>query len=114
MITTDAGACWVAPPAWLTLPLAGHTLLVVIVVTRVGGDGSVLTRAVDTARRTDPRWWDALVEQAALGIPRPYRARPGDAVYCIRAGDDEVQLAEPDLQKPLRDLVIAVLAEGDC
>lgn len=86
----------------------------VIVVTRVGGDGSVLTRAVDTVRRTDPGWWEALVEQAALGIPRPYRPRPGDAIYCVRAGGAEVQLAEPDLQQPLRDLVIAVLAEGDC
>lgn len=85
----------------------------VIVVTRVGGDGSVLTRAVDTARRADPDWWEALVEQAGLGCPRPYRARPGDAIYCIRAGGQKVELAEPDLQKPLRDLVIAVLAEGD-
>jgi hypothetical protein len=97
----------------LTLPRTGHIPLVVIVVTRVGGDGSVLTRTVDTASRADPDRWGALVEQAGLGFPRPYRARPGDAIYCIRAGQQELQLAEPDLRKPLRDLVIAVLAEGD-
>ena len=115
MITTDAGACWVAPPAWLTLPLAGHTLLVVIVVTRVGGDGSVLTRAVDTARRTDPRWWDALVEQAALGIPRPYRARPGDAVSTA-SGPAMTRFSSPSriCRSRCEILVIAVLAEGDC
>jgi hypothetical protein len=85
-----------------------------IVVTRVGSDGSVLTRSVHTASRSDPRRWEALAEQAAVGIPRPYRPQPGEPVYGIEAGEHEVQVAERDLHGPLRELVIAVLAEGDC
>jgi hypothetical protein len=85
----------------------------VIVVTRVGGDGTVLTRCVDCASRSDPARWDALVKQAALDLPRPYRPEPGEPVYGIWAGGVQVQVAERDLRWPLRELVIAVLAEGD-
>lgn len=85
----------------------------VIVVTRIGADGSVLTRSVHTAGRSDSGRWDAMVEQAALGSPRPYRPEPGEAVYGIWAGGLEVQVAERDLRWPLRELVIAVLAEGE-
>jgi len=52
------------------------------------------------------------LEQAGLGVPPPYRPRPGEAVYHIRAGELEVQVAERDLTGPLRELVTAVLAEG--
>jgi hypothetical protein len=51
---------------------------------------------------------------ARLGVPPPCRPRPGEAVYHIRAGELEVQVAERDLTGPLRELVTAVLAErGD-
>lgn len=95
------------------MPLTGQIPQMVIVVTRIGGDGSVLTRTVHCANRADADRWDALVEQAALGAPRPYRPEPGEAVYGIWADGVQVQVAERDLRWPLRDLVIAVLAEGD-
>ena len=85
----------------------------VIVVTRIGGDGSVLTRTVHCANRADADRWNALAEQAALGAPRPYRPEPGQAVYGIWADGMQVQVAERDLRWPLRELVIAVLEEGE-
>jgi hypothetical protein len=39
--------------------------------------------------------------------------RPGDTVYQISVGERTVMVAENDLTGPLRDLVVAVLAEGD-
>ena len=83
-----------------------------VVVTRVGGDGSVRRAGVDTAGRDDAARWEELIEQASLGVPPPYRPLPGEAVYHIRAGELEVQVAERDLTGPLRELVTAVLAEG--
>lgn len=84
-----------------------------IVVTRVGGDGSVLTRAVDSTSREDAGRWEQLAGDAALDAPPQYRARPGEAVYEIRAGGHAIQVAERDLRGPLRELAVAVLAEGD-
>jgi hypothetical protein len=84
----------------------------VITVIRVGGEGSVLARTVHTASRPDPGRWEALAGQASLGVPRPYRPRPGEPVYLIRAGQQETQVAERDLDWPLRELVITVLDEG--
>ena len=98
---------------WLTLPPTGQIPQMVIVVTRVGGDGSVLTRSVHCASRADPDRWNALVEQASLQAPRPYRPEPGEPVYGIWVDGLQVQVAERDLRWPLRELVIAVLAEGD-
>lgn len=83
-----------------------------IAVIRVGGDGSVLTRAVDTARRKDAGRWTRLADQAAPGVPTAYRPRPGEPVYRIQADGYAVDVAERDLQGPLRELVIAVLAGG--
>jgi hypothetical protein len=85
----------------------------VIVVTRIGGDGTVLTRSIHCADRADADRWGALVERAALESPRPYRPVPGEAVYGIRADARQVHVAERDLRWPLRELVIAVLTEGD-
>ena len=42
----------------------------------------------------------------------PYRPRPGEAVYHIRAAELAVQVAERDLTGPLRELVTAVHAEA--
>jgi hypothetical protein len=85
----------------------------VITVTRVGGDGSVLTRAVDTASREDPVRWEQLAEDAALHAPPQYRPEPGEPIYLIHAGEHGADVAERDLQGPLRDLAYAVFAEGD-
>jgi hypothetical protein len=85
----------------------------VIIVTRIGGDGTVLTRTVHCAGRPDADRWHALVDQAALAAPRPYRPEPGQAVYGIRVDGLQVHVAEADLRWPLRELVIAVLADGD-
>jgi hypothetical protein len=86
---------------------------VLIVVIRIGGDGSVLTRTVDTASREDAGRWAQLAEQAAPSVPTAYRPRPGESVYHIQAGGHVVDVAERDLQGPLRELVIAVLVEGE-
>ena len=82
-----------------------------VTVTRVAGDGSVCRAMVDAASRDDAARWQELIERAGLGVPPPYRASPGEAVYHIRAGDQAVQVAERDLTGPLRDLVTAVLIE---
>jgi hypothetical protein len=84
-----------------------------ITVTRVGGDGSILTWTVRTAGREDAGRWERLAGHAALDVPLPYRPRPGEAVYEIRAGEQAVQVAEQDLQGPLGELVMAVLADSD-
>lgn len=83
-----------------------------ITVTRVGGDGSVLSWAVRTTDRHDSGRWEQLAGHAALDMPPPYRPTPGEPVYEIRAGEQSVQVAEQDLQGPLGELVMAVLAEG--
>ena len=97
----------------MTAPPTGQIPQMVIVVTRIGGDGSVLTRFVHCAGRADAERWKALVEQADLEAPRPYRPEPGEAVYGIGADGLQVHVTERDLRWPLRELVIAVLAEGD-
>ena len=91
--------------------MAGHQCLVEITVTRVEGDGSVLTWSVDTAFVQDPERWTQLAEQAALHMPPPYQAWPGEAVYRIQAGGIAAMIGERHLEGPLRDLTEAVLAE---
>jgi hypothetical protein len=86
---------------------------VIIDVTRIAGDGNFRRAAVDTAGRDDAARWEQLAEQSALSVPPPYRPDPGQAVYEISAGGRVVQVAEKDLTGPLRELVTAVLAEGD-
>ena len=83
-----------------------------VTVTRVAGDGSIGRAVVDTAGRDDAARWEEFVEHADLGVAPPYRPRPGEAVYHIRAGGLAVQVAERDLTGPLRELVGAVLADG--
>ena len=95
-----------------TTPRMGRTAHVRVTVTRVAGDGSVRRAVVDAAGRDDAARWQELIEQAGLGVPPPYRPRPGETVYHIRAGERAVQVAERDLIGPLRELVTAVLAEG--
>jgi hypothetical protein len=94
------------------MPRMGRTAQVRVTVTRVAGDGSVRRAVVDAAGPDGAARWEELIAQADLGVPPPYRPRPGEAVYHIRAGELEVQVAERDLTGPLRELVAAVLAEG--
>jgi hypothetical protein len=84
-----------------------------IVVTYIAGDGTLLRRTVDTATRPDALAWEGLVQRAGLGFPPAYRPVAGGAIYHVRAGDQRVLIAEHDLAGPLRELVAAVLAEGD-
>ena len=86
---------------------------VIIVVTYVAADGSLLRRTVNTTGRHDAPVWDDLVRRAALDFPPAYRPAAGRAVYHVRVDDQAVLVAEDDLIGPLRELVAAVLAEGE-
>jgi len=81
------------------------------VVTRIEHDGAMYRRMVDTAWQSDPRKWEDLAARA-LAVRPPYRPVPGTAVYHICADGYIVQVGEYDLEGPLRDLVIVVLAAG--
>ena len=83
-----------------------------VVVTRIGPDGTIQRRMVDTAASSDAGPWEELLARA-LAAPPPYRAVPGGAVYHLRADDQVVLVAEYHLSGPLYDLVTAVLAIGE-
>jgi hypothetical protein len=53
-----------------------------------------------------------LVAQAPAAPP-PYRAAPGDTVYQISVGERTLMVTQGDLTGGLRDLAMAVLAEGE-
>jgi hypothetical protein len=82
-----------------------------VVVTRIERDGAMHRRMVDTAQQSDPRNWEALAARALATRP-PYRPVPGTAVYHLCVDGNIIQVGEYDLQGPLRDLVIVVLAIG--
>jgi len=84
--------------------------LMVIEVTRIGGDGSISRAVVDTAGRDDAARWEQLAQQATLEVPPPYRPQPGQPVYEVSVGGHAAHVAEKDLAGPLRELVSAVLA----
>jgi hypothetical protein len=86
-------------------------LQVILVVTRIGSDGSVRRRMLDTADRADAGRWEGLVGRVPATAP-PYQAVPGSTVYHLRVDDYVVVVGEQELSGPLRDLVTAVLAEG--
>ena len=83
-----------------------------VIVTRIGPDGTIQGRMVDTAASSDADPWEELLARG-LAAPPPYRAVPGEAVYHLRADDQVVLVAEHDLSGPLYDLVTAVLAIGE-
>lgn len=89
----------------------GQTRWVRLEVARIPQDGNIRRRMLDTSGRADAGRWENLVSQAP-GFP-PYRVAPGDTVYQVSVGERTVMVAEDDLTGPLRDLVMAVLAEGD-
>jgi hypothetical protein len=83
-----------------------------VVVTRIGPDGTMRRRMVDTAASSDAGLWEELIARA-LAAPPPYRPVPGGPVYHLRVDDQVVLVAEHDLAGPLYDLVTAVLAIGE-
>jgi hypothetical protein len=83
-----------------------------VIVTRIGPDGAVRRRMVDTAASRDASRWEELTARA-LAAPPPYRPVPGDPVYHLRVDAHVVLVAEHDLSGPLSDLVTAVLAIGE-
>jgi hypothetical protein len=90
----------------------GRLARVEIAVTSVGGDGTVRRAIVDTAGRVDADWWERLAASAHLEVPPRYQPEPGQPVYEVRVGERVAQVAEGNLVGPLRELVVAVLAEG--
>jgi hypothetical protein len=84
-----------------------------VVVTRIGPDGTVWRRMIDTADRSDGIQWEAYIALARAADAPPYRPVPGSPVCHLRLGDDVLLVAEQDLAGPLRDLAAAVLAAGD-
>jgi hypothetical protein len=86
--------------------------LVRIVVTEVTGRGSIRRGVLDTADPSDAGRCGDLIEQAALGVPPPYRPVAGRRIYEIRADDKTVWVAEGELAGPLRDLVMMALVAG--
>ena len=83
-----------------------------VVVTRIGPDGTMRRRMVDTAASGDAGPWEELIARA-LAAPPPYHPVPGGTVYYLRAGERVVLSAGHDLSGPLYDLVTAVLALGE-
>jgi len=83
-----------------------------VVVTRIEHDGTMHRRMVDTAQQSDPRNWEDLAARA-LAIHPPYRPIPGTAIYHLCVDGHIIQIGEYDLEGPLRDLVIVVLAIGN-
>jgi hypothetical protein len=83
-----------------------------VVVTRIEPDGTMCRRMVDTAQQSDPGNWDDLAARAVAAQPPPYRPVPGTAIYHLCVDGGIIQVGEYDLEGPLRDLVIVVLAIG--
>jgi hypothetical protein len=83
-----------------------------VVVTRIGRDGTMRRRMVDTAASSDAGPWEELMVRALAALP-PYRPVPGDQVYHLRVDEQVVLVAEHDLSGPLYDLVTAALAIGE-
>jgi hypothetical protein len=82
-----------------------------VIVTRISQDGTMGRRVVDTAASGGAGQWEELTARA-LAAPPPYNPVPGEHVYPLRVGDQEVLVAEHDLSGPLYDLVTVVLAIG--
>src|SRR5437870_11388057 len=83
-----------ADPEMACLAGVRHAWLMVIEVTRIGGDGSICRAVVDTAGRDDAARWEGLAQQAALAVPPPYRTGPGRPVHQMSAGGPAAQGAE--------------------
>jgi hypothetical protein len=83
------------------------------VATRIGRDGTMQRRMVDTAHSSSAPQWEDLAARA-LAVRPPYRPVPGAPIYHLSLDDGTaVLVAEHDLCGPLLDLVTAVLAIGE-
>ncbi len=80
-------------------------------MTRIGPDGTLRRRMIDTVASSDAGPWEELLARA-LAAPPPYRPVPASPVYHVRVDDQVVLVTEHDLSGPLYDLVTAVLAIG--
>jgi hypothetical protein len=92
--------------------MPGRLARVEIAVTAIGADGTVRKAVVETTGRVDADWWEQLAASAHLEVPPPYRPEPGQLVYAVSGGEYVALVAEQDLAGPLREVVMAVLAEG--
>ena len=81
-------------------------------VNRIPQDGDIRRRMLDITGRVDAGRWENLISEAPA-FPPPYRAAPGDTVYQISVGERTFMVTEDDLTGALRELALAVLAEGD-
>ena len=81
-------------------------------MTRIGRDGTMRRRMVDTAASGAAGPWEELIARALAAAPL-YRPVPGDPVYYLRVDDQVVLVAEHDLSGALYDLLTAVLAIGE-
>ena len=81
-------------------------------MTRISQDGNVRRRLIDTTGRIDAGRWENLLSQAPASPP-PYRPAPGDTVYQVSVDDQAFMVTEDDINGGLRELVVAVLAEGE-
>jgi len=81
-------------------------------VNRIPQDGDIRRRTLDTTGRVDAGRWENLISEAPA-FPPPYRAAPGDTIYQISVGERTFMVTEDDLTGALRELTMAVLAEGD-
>jgi hypothetical protein len=78
------------------------------VATRIGRDGTMQRRMVDTAHSTHASQWEDLAARALAARPVP-----GAAIYHLSVDDGTVVLvADHDLRGPLLELVTAVMAAG--
>ena len=82
-----------------------------VVVTRIGPDGTMRRRMVDTAASGDVGPWEELIPRA-LAAPPPNRPGTRGPVYHLRAGERGVLVAGHDLSGPLYELVTAVPSAG--
>jgi hypothetical protein len=82
-----------------------------VVVTRIGPDGTMGRRMIDTAASSNAGRWEDLIA-CALASPPLYRPVPAEPVYHLRADEQVVLVAEHDLSGSLYDLVTAVLVLG--
>jgi hypothetical protein len=84
-----------------------------VVVTRIGPDGAMGRRMADTcaAGWSDGPEWEDLARRA-LAVAPPCRPVPGCRIFQVRPDGGQVLVAEHDPERPLLDLVTAVLAAG--
>ena len=105
---------WPVPerPSLARMAEKGQTRRMRLEVTRIAQDGDIRRRMLDTTGRVDAGRWENLVAQAPAAPP-PYRAEPGATVYQISVGERTLMVTQAELTGGLRDLAMAVLAEGE-